>query len=558
MSFFDLFQQAPAKHFPNGLLESEAKVVAPRWGLVICLALVCFAPRAWIAFHWDLVWTDSVTFLNAAKAIEHGDLHQAFEETGINVYPVILYAARRLGIPWTLAGTWWSVLMGTAAVLPLFGWVRRQFNDQVAIVACLAYAFHGKLMAVSVLIIRDPTFWFLFNLTLYLLWRAVTENRWRWFAAAGLSLTMAIHTRSEGCLLVIPLALWPAFRWPAVVGHRRTLVGGAVLCLATVPLCMAIVNLTWLRDAPRWSPIREAHLEILHRWIESAPAQPTAVDGSSPRPAAAASQVVQERPSLSPETDPMSFSPDPLPKKLRKLGETLVKAYTYLLGLFALIGVVRWRHVYLRRDHQTLLLMVVALLAMIAIRNTQVRGDIRYFFPMVLVSLPWIALGFLQISEWLLWLTTWGRSPSAVRPWITLVLAAGLVFYGMLDTNLSSTGFMREHTQLGKWIRRNFGPDRTFAANIIETRLVQYHSGGRMVGYVDPRSCNRHDLPQELRNSRPDMLLFWCDPMSRDLWRRYARSITMDRDLGYRIVPEQGLPRVPDEVIVLVRVPRIQ
>ncbi len=170
------------------------------------LALVCFVPRAWIACHWDLVWTDSVTYLHAAEALERGDLRVAFDETGLNVYPVILCGLRRLGVDWTMAGTWWSVLMATAAVLPLFGWVRRQFDDQVASAACLAYAFHGKLTAVSVLIIRDPTFWFLFNLTLYLLWRAATEVRWRLFFGAGLAFTLAGFTPHRGLAASGPAA----------------------------------------------------------------------------------------------------------------------------------------------------------------------------------------------------------------------------------------------------------------------------------------------------------------------------------------------------------------
>ena len=190
------------------------------------------------------------------------DLDAAFEETGLNVYPVILCGLRRLGMDWTMAGAWWSVLMATAAVLPLFGWVRRQFDDQVASAACLAYAFHGKLMAVSVLIIRDPTFWFLFNLTLYLFGGPSPKSDWRLFLGAGPALTPAVHTRSEGWLLVVPLLLWPAFRcrrWPEVpCGRRWKLAGGTALCLAMVPFCMALVNLTWLRDAPRWGLVRSA------------------------------------------------------------------------------------------------------------------------------------------------------------------------------------------------------------------------------------------------------------------------------------------------------------
>ena len=65
--------------------------------------------------------------------------------------------------------------MSSLTVLPLCGWVRRQFNDQTALLAGVLYAAHPVFIQWSPELIRDPTFWLLFMLTLYLLWRAVTE-----------------------------------------------------------------------------------------------------------------------------------------------------------------------------------------------------------------------------------------------------------------------------------------------------------------------------------------------------------------------------------------------
>ena len=57
----------------------------------------------------------------------------------------------------------------------------------MALAACLCYAFQGKLVANSPLIIRDPTFWFLMALTFYAMWRAVVGIRLGWFLATGLA-----------------------------------------------------------------------------------------------------------------------------------------------------------------------------------------------------------------------------------------------------------------------------------------------------------------------------------------------------------------------------------
>ena len=100
------------------------------------------------------------------------------------------------------------------------------FDDRLAVIACLIYALHGKLIGISPLIIRDSTFWLLLVLALYYLWRAVGELRFAFFAAAGLAITLAVHTRTEGWLLLIPLLGWGGRYWfvakqRVAPGHRN-------------------------------------------------------------------------------------------------------------------------------------------------------------------------------------------------------------------------------------------------------------------------------------------------------------------------------------------------
>ena len=207
--------------------------------------------------------------LRVARRLRGGDYRGAFGDFGLNPYIVILAELRHIDPDWTVTGKWWSVIMATLTVLPLWGWIRRQFDDRVALVACLCYAFHGKLVAITPLIIRDPTFWFLFALTLYLMWRAVVELRiWR-FLAAGLSLTLAIHTRTEGWMLVVPLLGWVAGRWPAAAGHRARLILGSLLCLAMIPSLMALVNMSLPADQRHWEIVRTQHVQIAQDWWRS-------------------------------------------------------------------------------------------------------------------------------------------------------------------------------------------------------------------------------------------------------------------------------------------------
>ncbi len=134
-----------------------------------------------------------------------------------------------------MAGSLWGVLMAAAVVLPLFGWLRRQFDRRVALAGCFLYAVHGELIRWSPEVLRDPTFWFLFTLGLYLLWRAVTEVRLGLFLSAAAVIVLASATRFEGLLLLVPLAGWSVARWRALRQGRARLAIGALACLGAVP-----------------------------------------------------------------------------------------------------------------------------------------------------------------------------------------------------------------------------------------------------------------------------------------------------------------------------------
>ena len=167
----------------------------------------------------------------------------------------------RLGI----SGKYFCVLAATLTVLPLWGWLRRMFDDRLAIVACLIYALHGKLIAISPLILRDSTFWLLFALVLYYTWRAVGELRIGLFLAAGAVLTLAVHTRTKGWLLLIPLVGWAACRWTSAAGKRVRLASGILLCIAVIPAAVTVVNFTWLRGIRAGSSSARA----ISRWASS-------------------------------------------------------------------------------------------------------------------------------------------------------------------------------------------------------------------------------------------------------------------------------------------------
>jgi len=533
MRFWRSLCERPAETFPSRLSGNTALAVSRRRALLALLVLICLVPRAWAAWRWNILWADTVTYLKAAESLERGDLESAFSVLGLNVYPIILIRLRRLNVDWTAAGEWWSVAMATLAVLPLFGWVRRQFDYRVATAACLLYAVHPKLVAFSPLIIRDPTFWFLFNLTLYLAWRAAVEIRWWLFLAGGVALTLAVHTRSEGWVLLVPVVLWPALRMPRAVGRRGRLMLGTMVCVATIPASVTVVNVTWLRECPRWEMVRAGHQAIFRRWFESlgepADRQPPVLRQDSAAPKVPAPLNVP----------PSGFT------LLRKLAVRFVKAYTYVPLLLGLVGLWGWRRVFFRRDHLVVSLMAALLLAMTAIRYSQYELDIRYFLPVVFVSFPWMALGLLATIDWIAETTqrriAW--SPRR-RAGLAAGVAVAVAVAGSFSMKTSAEPLMRQRAELGGWILQRLGPNRSIAAEVKARELIVYYARGEWVG--------KSRLPL-IRKRQPDVVLLEDNSWNRSYWAACSENLLRTKGIRYDRVGEERLPPGCEGFLVLVR-----
>lgn len=236
---------------------------------LLAAALIC---RVAAACWWgDLLWADSVFYWQLSQALQRGDFSQVFQSLGLNVYPVILLWLDRLGtwlgLDWTVVGKCWSVLIATLAVLPFWGWARRLFPERIACWSSLFFAIHPHLVGYSPLIIRDPTYWFLFNLALYLSCRAVLEAKWWLFLGAGGALGLAMYTRTEGILLGAVMVGWALWQAAANPPARWRVLGGMILALAIVPLGVVVINLTWLREHPRWEWGRLPLLQRIWKWV---------------------------------------------------------------------------------------------------------------------------------------------------------------------------------------------------------------------------------------------------------------------------------------------------
>jgi 4-amino-4-deoxy-L-arabinose transferase-like glycosyltransferase len=181
----------------------------------------------------------------------------------LNVYPAILAALHQAGFNWETAGKLWGVIIGSLTVLPLFGLVRRQFDDRIAFLAAIIYALHAEMIRWAPEGIRDPTFWFFWMTTLYFQWRAAQEANAHCFLAAGVSMALAALTRFEGLLLLIPMVCWFIC---AQTGNRRKMIVGGIVALLVLPLLLFLVSKIWFPYASPWELFRTKPLEIVDHW----------------------------------------------------------------------------------------------------------------------------------------------------------------------------------------------------------------------------------------------------------------------------------------------------
>ena len=494
MDAWDALLAGPRGDFPRGPAAGPALPWRP--GVIALLLLACLVPRLAAAWNWDVLWGDSLRYRYASILLEQGDYEHGFAEFGLNIYPLLLIPLRHLGIDWQIAGKYFSVLAASLTVLPLWGWLRRMFDDRLAILACLVYALHGKLIAISLLIIRDSTFWLLLALTLYYLWRAIGELRIAFFLAAGAALTLAVHTRLNS----------------ASGMHLQA------------PSSESMLPPPAKSTSPKDKPDTE---------------KPETKTTQAPFPSIL----------LPPVVPPEQIAPGW--KLTFKLLERLAKAFTWVGAVLLLIGLIGSWRIFLRPEHLTLFGMNLLLLVIARIRYWSAGLDLRYFMPIVIVGLPWMALGIEHSIAAVRRVFERRRklSPVALRILAGSLIAAA-VAASLLDGPMAAAN-MRTRAAVGRWIRDHAGPEPAVAGNLDNLTLDTYYANARVVAIFWPRDCLIVPLPSVLRERTPEVVVLWNQE---NIAPEYLAMIEERVGAcGYRHIDPKELPAGKNELMVFVR-----
>lgn len=527
------FAQPLPVDYPNRLRDPQPfrQSLATRWTVIFALLLACALPRAIMSFKIGSVCPDGTLYIRLAKAIEAGNYRAGTEEMSLNTYPVILMFLHRAGLEWEMAGKVWGVLMATLVVLPLWGLVRRQFDDRVAVLSCLLYAFHCRMIESSPELIRDPTFWFLFTFTLYLAWRAITEVRWWLFGLGGLAFGLSCLTRFEGLFLIIPVVLWSVHRAVALrEGRWRVILGGTTI-LALFPAILLAANLLWLRGNPHWELFRTRPLQLVWFWFAS-------LVGHPPDPVLGVAFGFSE-----------TITRMKLPEAVWLFLHNGEVGLTPLFALLMFGGLWAWRRMWLRRDHQPLFYVSMAICAGVWIHLwCSQSSNHRYLFPIVIMGAPFAALGLLSLAAWLGRLATRESLVRGVAAASVFLVVSGL---GLADALSSHYGFRRSEPQLGQWIQKRYGARPVLLGSCGVTHVIGYYCDADCHSF--PPATPDGIILASIDKFTPDVILLQVSSRNRQTdMARYRDLVERIEKQGFEVV-NALLPKGCERLVVLAR-----
>jgi len=184
-----------------------------------------------------LFGTDGGHFLLMADWISQGRFDEALRIAYHPCYPLLIALAKMMPGDTISAGHAVSIVLGSAAVLPLFGLIRRTFGQPAAFLGGLLFAFHPLLVEVHSDVLTEGAFHFFLFAAMDLTGRMSDEPVLERATVLGCCAAAAYLVRPEG-LLAIALAVG----WPAIaLVTRRDRIGLRLLGIALTVGAIALL-----------------------------------------------------------------------------------------------------------------------------------------------------------------------------------------------------------------------------------------------------------------------------------------------------------------------------
>jgi hypothetical protein len=221
-----------------------------RWmGLLFAAA---FLARLVACLGAAIFGSDSCHYLLMADWMREGRFHDALLIAYHPMYPLLIAAVRAFCPSTVIAGNAVSIVLGSAATLPLFLSARAAFGRPAAVIAALLYALQPAIVEVQSDVMTEGTFMFFLFGSMWLTWRMMEEPSLPRAALLGASAAAAFLTRPEGLLAIALTTAWPVVE----LLRRRREVGLRLGGVAVTVLVMGLMLspfLLWVKaERGRW------------------------------------------------------------------------------------------------------------------------------------------------------------------------------------------------------------------------------------------------------------------------------------------------------------------
>ncbi|MBS3918883.1 MAG: glycosyltransferase family 39 protein [Deltaproteobacteria bacterium] len=216
---------------------------------LVFLVLITLVTRVIAFLQPQIIPLDGVLWVKMARLFSEGG-YTGVAGSYFNLYPFLIFLVQKFLGDWELSGRIISLATGTLTVIPVFLLGRSLFDERIAWLSAIFYLTLPNFLEYDNQTLRDPLFWFLMAITLWLVWEGFQKNRPVLFGLASISAGLGALTRVEGFVLWVGLAFYTAFRKKEGISVRRRVWNLSLLALF-FPMLLSLMLFSLKIDSSR-------------------------------------------------------------------------------------------------------------------------------------------------------------------------------------------------------------------------------------------------------------------------------------------------------------------
>lgn len=174
------------------------------WLFIVLIIAVVLRCMAWS--NTAVITPDGAAYIFQAKAIFYGQWHDIADCGAgfkfFTAYPFLIAAFYHVFPDWVIAGRAINFTFGVATIIPLYLLLRQFFDYRISTLTTLIVAVSPFFVGTSVDILRDPIYWFLSMMGLYLFTVCMKDGNRLFLLLSSLFFLLAAWTKHEAIILL--------------------------------------------------------------------------------------------------------------------------------------------------------------------------------------------------------------------------------------------------------------------------------------------------------------------------------------------------------------------